>query len=88
MSKPIAGSDKFIPTSEPDERIPVNVIPKAGKELPDNQWNPAEGLADNNDHRPPQAIPAEGQETHDGHSGFIGAKKFADQGSVPYTFKK
>jgi len=88
MSNPIAGGPKFIPTAEPNERIPVYVIPKAGKELPDNQWNPDEGLADNNDARPLQAIPGEGQETSDGFSGFVPAEKFSPQGSTPYKVKK
>ena len=49
-----------------------------------NQWSPEEGLAANNDVRPTQAIPAEGQETQsDGWSGFIPAKKFSNQGSQP-----
>jgi hypothetical protein len=84
---PIAGGSKFVPTAEPNERIPVHTIPQAGKELPDNTWNPNEGLTDNNDHRPHQAIPAEGQETHDGWSGFVPENKFANQGSVPYKQK-
>jgi hypothetical protein len=36
------------------------------------------------DIRPKQAIPAEGQEEHEGHSGFIPAEKFSPQGSMPY----
>jgi|GEM_PF-6274291 len=36
------------------------------------------------DIRPLQAIPAEGQETHDGWSGFIPEEKFSNQGSLPY----
>ena len=49
-----------------------------------NQWNPDEGLASNKDVRPPQAIPAEGQETQkDGWSGWIPSTKFANQGSQP-----
>ncbi len=36
------------------------------------------------DIRPKQAIPAEGQETHEGLSGFIPADKFANQGGLPY----
>jgi hypothetical protein len=88
MSKlPIAGGTKFVPTAEPGERIPVNVVPKAGKEQTDNTWSSEEGLVSNGDSRPPQAIPAEGQETHDGWSGFITADKFSDQGSVPYKVK-
>jgi len=58
------------------------------EEQTDNRWNSNEGLVDNDDHRPHQAIPAEGQETHDGYSGFIPAEKFANQGSVPYKVKK
>jgi hypothetical protein len=38
-----------------------------------------------NDPRPLQAIPAEGQETHDGWSGFIPAEKFSETAaSQPY----
>jgi hypothetical protein len=48
-----------------------------------NQWNPEEGLAANNDSRPTQAIPAEGQETSDGWSGFASPEKFSNQGSQP-----
>jgi hypothetical protein len=40
--------------------------------------------AKSEDIRPKQAIPGDGQETHDGHSGFIPAEKFANQGSMPY----
>jgi hypothetical protein len=88
MSKlPIAGGTKFIPTSEPNERLSVGTIPKAGKVLPDTTWEPDEGLIDNKDHRPHQAIPAEGQETHDGFSGFIPEEKFSNQGSLPYKQK-
>ena len=87
MSQPIAGGSKTIPTSKPEERIPVGVIPKAGKVLTDNTWDPDEGLANNNEVRPYQAIPAEGQETHEGWSGFIPEEKFSNQGSTPYEKK-
>ena len=53
-----------------------------------NQWNSEEGLADNADVRPPQAIPAEGQETSDGWSGFASPEKFSNQGSTPYKVKE
>jgi hypothetical protein len=37
------------------------------------------------DPRPLQAIPADGQDTHDGWSGFIPAEKIAETaGSLPY----
>jgi hypothetical protein len=36
------------------------------------------------DIRPKQAIPAEGQETHEGMSGFIPEDKSSNQGSKPY----
>lgn len=84
---PIAGGSTFVPTSKPEERIAVGTIPQAGKTLPDNTWNSDEGLSNNNDHRPTQAIPADGQETHDGWSGFVSEDKFAPQGSVPYKQK-
>jgi hypothetical protein len=42
-------------------------------------------MAKAEDIRPTQAIPAEGQETHDGWSGFIPSDKFSNQGSQPYT---
>jgi len=35
----------------------------------------------NNDPRPLQAIPGDGQETHEGWSGFIPADKFAETAS-------
>lgn len=58
---------------------------KQPNETPFNQqWSSEEGLVANDDVRPPQAIPAEGQETHDGWSGFIPAEKFSNQGSTPY----
>jgi len=37
------------------------------------------------DIRPKPAIPAEGQEEHDGWSGFIPEDKFSNQGSLPYN---
>ncbi len=49
MAKPIAGNSKFIPTSEPDERIPVGVIPKAGRVQTDNQWDSVDGMTDISD---------------------------------------
>jgi len=42
-------------------------------------------MAKTEDIRPLEAIPAEGQSTHDGWSGFIEAEKFSNQGSLPYT---
>lgn len=87
MTQPISGGTKFIPTSEPNERIHVGTIPQAGKVLPDNTWNPDEGLSLNKDNRPPQAIPSEGEETHSGWSGFVPEEKFSNQGSVPYKQK-
>jgi hypothetical protein len=43
-------------------------------------------MANNNDPRPLQAIPGEGQETHDGWSGFIPVDKFSETaGSQPYN---
>ena len=41
----------------------------------------------NNDPRPLEAIPGDGQETHDGWSGFIPADKFSNTGSLPYSNK-
>ena len=84
---PIAGGSKFVPTSEPGERIPVNTIPKP-HEIPNNQWDSDAGLAGNEDTRPPQARPAEGQETSGGWNGFAKPEKFSNQGSTPYKFKK
>ncbi len=43
--------------------------------------------AKSEDIRPNQAKPAEGQETHEGWSGFIPEEKFSNTGSLPYTHK-
>jgi hypothetical protein len=66
----------------------VHDNPTEARAVPDNQWEPAKGLVNNNDSRPTHAIPAEGQETHEGWSGFISPDKFSDQGSTPYKVKK
>jgi hypothetical protein len=58
---------------------------KPTQDTPGNQqWVPEEGLASNNDVRPPQAIPAEGQSASDSWSGFASKDKFSNQGSKPY----
>ena len=41
-------------------------------------------MAKSEDIRPKQAIPAEGQTTHEGWAGFIPADKFSNQGSKPW----
>jgi len=80
MAKPAFNGAPEGPAPAQDYNLSVHDRPSQKPHAADQRE-----MAKTEDIRPLEAIPAEGQSTHDGWSGFIEAEKFSNQGSMPYN---